>query len=107
MGHRRGIVTGVGRLFLAAWLALFAIQSSDLLAAVVPDDCVEETRGSAADPCSENCARCVCCARIPVFVPQALVPTPTDALTVADAQPPLAPSTTAAPRGVFQVPKTL
>ena len=97
----------MGRLFLAAWLALFAIQSSDLLAAVAPDDCVEETRRSAGDPCSDNCARCVCCARIPVFVPQPLVPTPTDDVTVADPPPPLDSSTTAAPRGVFHVPKVL
>jgi hypothetical protein len=97
----------VVRLFLAVWLAAFAVQSTDLLATVVPDDCVEDTRGSAGDPCPENCARCVCCARLTVFVRQALTSTPAD--TVVDVAPvPLIDRyTSAAPRGILHVPKAL
>jgi hypothetical protein len=96
----------VVRLFLAIWLAAFAVQSSELLAALVPDECVEEARGSAADPCPENCARCVCCARIPVFVPQVAAPAPTEAVADVDLLPPGDPSTSALPRGILHVPKT-
>ena len=97
----------VVRLFLAVWLAAFAVQSTDLLATVVPDDCVEDTRGSAGDPCSENCARCVCCARVPVFVPQVSASAPSDALVIADTIPPIDHQTSPAPRGILHVPKVL
>lgn len=95
------------RLFLALWLAAFSVQSADLLAAIVPDDCVEETRGSAGDPCSDDCARCVCCARVPLFVPHVLAPAPADPLAVADSRQPLDPATSPQPRGILHVPKTL
>lgn len=95
------------RLFLAVWLAAFAVQTTDLLASVIPDDCVEDTRGSGADPCPERCARCVCCARLPVFVPQVAASTPTDARVTADALPTIDPSTSPHPRGVLHVPKAL
>jgi len=95
------------RFFLAVWLAAFAVQSTDLLASIVPDGCVEDTRGSAADPCSDNCARCVCCARVPVFVPQGSASAPTDTAGVTDPLPLIDPSTNAVPRGILHVPKTL
>ena len=95
------------RLFLAVWLAAFAVQSTDLLATIIPDDCVEDTRGSATDPCSENCARCVCCARVPVFVPQVLASASSDALVVADTLPSIDRQTSPAPRGILHVPKVL
>lgn len=101
--YRRAVV----RLFLAVWLAAFAVQSTDLLASVLPDDCVEDTRGSGTDPCSENCARCVCCTRLPVFVPQVLVSPAREVLVDAEAIPLIAPATTAHPRGVLHVPKAL
>ena len=97
----------VVRLFLAVWLAAFAVQSTNLLASVIPDDCVEDTSDSAADPCSDNCARCICCARIPVFVPYVLAATPAELPVIAAPHPPLTPSTTASPRGVLHVPKAL
>ena len=98
---------GVVRLFLALWLAAFAVQTTDLVAAVVPDECTEDTRGSAGDPCSDDCARCVCCARLPVFVPQVVGSTPLGVLDTADPLPPVAPSTSPLPRGILHVPKPL
>jgi hypothetical protein len=96
---------GVVRLFLAIWLAAFAAQATDLVASVIPDDCVEETRGSSTDPCPDNCARCVCCARLPVFVPQAFAPEPVDTGNVTGLLPPLEPSTSALPLRILHVPK--
>ena len=95
------------RFFLTLWLAAFAIQSADLLAAVAPDECVEDTRGSSADPCDENCARCVCCARVPVFVPQTLTPATATTLAIAVTFQPIDPSTSPEPRGILHVPKAL
>ncbi len=95
----------VVRLFLAVWLVAFAVQSTDLPASVVPDGCVEDTRGSAADPCPEDCARCVCCARLLGFVPHLLAAAPTDAVADAVPLPPIDPSTNAVPRGILHVPK--
>lgn len=97
----------VVRLFLAVWLVAFMVQSTDLLANIIPDDCVEDTRGSAADPCSENCARCVCCARVPVFVPQVSASTPSHALVIANTLLPIDRPTSPAPRGILHVPKAL
>ena len=97
----------VVRLFLAVWLAAFAVQTTDLLASVVPDECVEDTQGSGADPCPERCTRCVCCARLPVFVPPVAAPAPTAAPVTADALQTIDPSTTPHPRGVLHVPKAL
>jgi len=87
------------------WLAAFVGQSTDLLASMIPDDCVEDTRGSGTDPCPENCARCVCCARVPVFVPQVLASAPSDAPVIADSLPPTDRQTSPAPRGILHVPK--
>jgi hypothetical protein len=95
----------VTRLFLALWLAAFAVQMTDILPVVVPDGCSEETRGSTNDPCRDACPRCLCCARVPIFVPQvaqaastpvgAIVPMP----PVRDrVLPPL-------PHAIFHVPK--
>ena len=95
------------RLFLAVWLVAFVVQSTDLLASIIPDDCVEDTRGSAADPCSENCARCVCCARVPVFVPQLSASAPSDTLVIANTLPPIDRPTSPTPRGILHVPKAL
>ena len=106
-GGRDMVSSSVVRLFLAFWLAAFAVQSSDLLAALIPDDCVEDTRGSAADPCSENCARCVCCARIPVFVPQVLASASTAVPVVMDTLPPIDRATSPEARGILHVPKAL
>jgi hypothetical protein len=100
-------VSDVVRLFLTVWLAGFVVQSTDLLASIIPDDCVEETRGSAFDPCPENCARCVCCARVPVFVPQVHAAAPTAAPGVADLLPPIDRPMNPAPRGILHVPRIL
>lgn len=95
------------RLFLAVWLAAFAVQSTNLIASVIPDGCVEDTRSSATDPCPDNCARCVCCARLAVFVRHVLASTPTDTVVGAIAFPLVDPYTNAVPRGILHVPKTL
>jgi hypothetical protein len=97
----------VVRLFLAVWLAVLAVQSTDLVATLVPDDCVEGTRDSADDPCAGNCARCVCCARFPVFVAQVLASAVTEAPVATDPIPPTDSSSSPVARGVLHVPKTL
>ena len=94
------------RVFLTVWLAAFALQTTDLLATVVPDGCVEDARGSAADPCPENCARCVCCARLPILIPQIEAPT-SDVLVSTEALPPIQRSITSIPHPIFHVPKAL
>jgi hypothetical protein len=94
------------RVLLIVWLAAFAVQSTELLAAVVPDDCVEDVRGT-TDDCPQSCARCVCCARLPIFVTKAPAPAVLDvpARPVADSTPDSMPA--ADPRGVLHVPKPL
>ena len=94
------------RVILTVWLASFAVQTTDLLATVVPDGCVEDTRGSTADPCPENCARCVCCARLPIFIPQIESPA-SDVLVTAVSLPPIQRSTISTPQPIFHVPKAL
>jgi hypothetical protein len=94
------------RVFLTVWLAAFAVQTTDLLATVVPDGCVEETRGSAADPCPENCARCVCCARLPIFIPQIESPA-SDVPVNPVSLPPIQRSTISVSQPIFHVPKAL
>ncbi len=96
---------GVVRLFLAMWLAAFAAQATDLLALVAPDECTEETRGTPGDPCEDGCPRCMCCARAPVFIPQASQPARTDVSARLVMLPPTAPSAAPIPRGIFHVPK--
>jgi hypothetical protein len=94
----------VARLFLALWLALFAVQTTDLLAVVAPDTCTEETRGTASDPCKDGCPRCLCCARAATFIP-AFPRLLAAAVAHFEAVPPLDPTTTPSPRGIFHVPK--
>ena len=96
----------VVRLLLTVWLAAFVVQSTDLLASIIPDDCVEDSRGS-SDPCSDSCARCVCCARLPIFVPQVAASAPLNVLGIADPLPPIHRVTSPAPRGILHVPKVL
>ena len=106
-GGRDMVSSSVVRLFLAFWLAAFAVQSTDLLATVIPDECVEDTRRSAADPCPQNCARCVCCARGPIYVPQVVASPAADVLIGALPLPAIdAPTSAFRPR-ILHVPKTL
>jgi hypothetical protein len=95
----------VARLFLAVWLAAFAVQTTDVLMAVAPDSCTEDVEGTAADPCPEGCPRCVCCARVPAFVPQDAGAVPIEPVGLNAARPPLEPSTTPSPRVIYHVPK--
>jgi hypothetical protein len=94
----------MGRVFLAVWLALFAVQASDLVAAVAPDGCVEE---SSADPCPERCARCVCCTRVPLCVPLIALVISAEAMTEIATVPPREFVSSADPHGILHVPKTL
>jgi hypothetical protein len=94
------------RLFLTVWLAAFAIQSTDLLALVVPDTCVEDASGSGSDQCPQNCARCVCCARLSVGILQALSGDPVDFAGEFVALTPIPSLTDAVPRGILHIPKT-
>jgi hypothetical protein len=94
----------VARLFLAVWLAAFAVQTTDVLAAVAAETCDEES-GAAFDPCPEACAHCLCCARVTASMPQN-PPVPLGADGQRGGTPaPLDPSTTASPHGVYHVPK--
>ena len=94
------------RLFLALWLALFAVQTSDLIAAVSPDECVESRGGAADDACPDSCARCLCCARGPVFVPHAAVPAAGEPMVPLPVPPSSDSATSGEPHGIFHVPKT-
>jgi hypothetical protein len=94
----------MGRACLVLWLALFSLQTSDLIAAVAPDGCVEQSESS-SDPCQEGCPRCVCCARLPPCVAQASAD-----LDSEPAVPVVAPRSielppAAEPHGILHVPR--
>jgi hypothetical protein len=95
------------RLFIALWLAVVSIQSTDLLALIAPDSCADAGTGvgGADDPCEGDCARCVCCTRVPTRMPVVTVWDP--APSSAGVPPTLIDlSSNAAPRGILHVPKT-
>ena len=101
----RVVSCGVVRLFLVIWLAAFAAQATDLLALVAPDECTEETRGTAGDPCDDGCRA------LHVLRPRAglrssgFAPARTDVSARLVMLPPTAPSAAPIPRGIFHVPK--
>jgi hypothetical protein len=97
----------MARVLLAFWLALFVLQTTELLAGVVPDECVEDTRSAGDDPCPQNCAYCVCCARLPVFVPVAVPLAPAEPLAMPASAASVSQPASPAPRGIFHVPKAL
>jgi hypothetical protein len=92
-------------MFLAVWLAAIAVQTSDVLAVIVPDTCTEDVRDSADDPCPDGCPRCLCCARIPAFIPQMANDALVHRVTFAKPLPPLDPPTDPSPHGIYHVPK--
>jgi hypothetical protein len=94
------------RLFLVLWLALFAVQTSDLLAAVSPDECAESDAGAADDACPDDCARCVCCARAAVFVAHAVPPLAGVPVAPLPIVAPGDRPSSADPHGILHVPKT-
>jgi hypothetical protein len=95
----------VARFFLAVWLGAFTLQTTDVLIVLAADDCSESTKGSAGDPCPENCSRCICCARVATFIHTALASAPADVpVTRATARPIDVPRDPA-PHGIFHVPK--
>ena len=97
---------GLIRLLLTLWLAAFAVQATEALAFVAPDDCVEAAEGPSDDECPEQCPRCICCAVLPLFVPS-----PKGLPTTIAAGPASAPYTahlvTAVSRGILHIPKSL
>ena len=93
------------RLFLALWLAVFAVQTTELLTVVAPDGCTESS-GGAADACRDGCLRCVCCARVSVFVTQSPAPPTSPGLAVTLASTRVRSVADPGPRAVFHVPKT-
>jgi hypothetical protein len=99
-------VTGVGRLFLVLWLALFAVQTSDLVAAVAPDGCLAATGDPAGDSCPDGCARCICCARVSLFVPHVVPAGFTGTFADIPAHPIVGFASSAEPHGILHVPKT-
>ncbi len=100
------MVSRVTRLFLVVWLALFAVQTSDLVAAVAPDGCTEYSTRSGSDPCPDGCARCVCCARVAVFVPQGMDAVASGPRSDIPVPPSIDRISSAEPRGILHVPKT-
>jgi hypothetical protein len=95
------------RLFLACWLAVFALQSADVFALVAPDGCFDVSEGNESDDnCpDQGCTRCLCGARIPAPV----TTTMTMSLEPPSAFAPPAfrtPATSAAPRRILHVPKS-
>jgi hypothetical protein len=92
-------------LFLALWLVLFSVQATDLVAAVVPDACVEETQGTSADPCKDACPRCLCCTRAALFISHLLTPLKTDTFTRIAPPEFTVSRSSGAPHDVFHVPK--
>ena len=93
------------RLFLALWLAVFTVQTTDLLTVVAPDGCTESTDASAPDDCRDGCLRCVCCARLPVFVPQTPVPIAVSAFVIDDPLVRVRSVADPGPRAIYHVPK--
>lgn len=99
------MVCGVTRFVLAVWLALFAVQSSDIVMVLAPDDCVEDTRGTSSDACGDDCARCVCCHRVPSLIASLTVaPTITQVVDFADRPLDRHPPS-AEPNRILHVPK--
>lgn len=92
-------------MFLGLWLAAFAVQTTDLIAAVAPDSCTEEAGGAPNDTCPEDCPSCVCCARVPVCVPPGVQPINVGLTGSRGLLAFIDPSTTPSPQGVFHVPK--
>lgn len=84
------------------------MQSTQILAFVLPDGCAEETSKNGfggQDDCQTGCARCLCCARRPLPEPAAtLTALPTRPTRV---RPPedLSRRTTPSVDDVFHVPK--
>ena len=93
------------RLFLALWLAVFALQTTDLLTVVAPDGCAESTDASVPDDCRDGCLRCVCCARVPVFVTQNPVPVRLARLRARRRERAERPVADPGPRAIYHVPK--
>ena len=93
------------RLFLALWLAVFAVQSTELLTVVAPDGCVESTGGSATDDCRDGCLRCVCCARVAAFVTQSHTPAGAPGLATTPIALRVRPAADPGPRAIYHVPK--
>jgi len=94
------------RLFLALWLAVFALQTTDLLTVVAPDGCIESTGASTPDDCRDGCLRCVCCARVPVFVSQSWVPAASPGFVLAASSARERPLADPGPRAIYHVPKS-
>ena len=93
------------RLFLAIWLGVFALESGGVLAALVPDGCVElPVSRSTDDGCPDTCPRCVCCMRLAVVVSPALVSSMADSAWT-DWLAPVGSSSDPSPRGILHVPK--
>jgi hypothetical protein len=94
------------RLFLALWLAAFALQSADVFALVAPDGCAEFGQADGAgDGCpDESCATCICCARRPGPAARPLM---LESEPPAIATPPVVITlfTSASPRPILHVPK--
>jgi hypothetical protein len=100
----RGIVWSV-RLFLVLWLAVFAVQATELLTVVAPDGCTENASTSAGDACRDGCLRCICCARVPVFVTQGSTSAAAPGIAVTEAIVRARAVADPTPRAIYHVPK--
>jgi hypothetical protein len=85
-------------------VALFVVQTTEVVSWIAPDTCAEETRRS-ADLCPEGCPRCICCARIVPFVTQTIVDALPQELTRGRAPVLFEAPADPGPRGIYHVPK--
>ena len=91
-----------------ALVAVCAIQASEALALIVPDDCATLAGTSSQDEdedCASQCARCLCCARRPLSLRQNVADLPLrEERTLAVLSVPTLPISHVV-RDVFHVPK--
>lgn len=90
-------------------IVLCTMQSTQILAFVLPDGCAEELSKNGfggQDDCQTGCARCLCCARRPLPEPASSLATPATrpgrVHPPEDVRRPTAPSV----HDVFHVPKS-
>lgn len=95
----------MARLFLAVWLGAFTLQTTDVLIVLAADECDDSIQGSAADPCPQNCSRCICCARVATFIHTVLTSAPADAPATRATVRPSDVLPDPAPHRIFHVPK--
>ena len=99
----------VRRTLVLLIVVLCAVQSTQLIAFIAPDDCLELSSGGNQgedDDCPTQCARCLCCARRPLPVPEASVHAPDAQMAPSTVPVDLLVQSSGSPQDVFHVPRT-